>query len=381
MKMIPGVKMRYSISITALTLVFLVSASPSYAVTACSAEKQTSDGRWVRDCSSSAQGNYTEDVTAEHNGAGELVPANFRGKVTYDGYMEGNVTVPGRGNLINQALNTRTVPVRASYHVEVEYDGNSVKGSEVQRSAEPGASGTATFRGSRAGNRCEVVIDQDGLRVSATCTNSEFSYPFDYSNLQGQRVKGRVVATRSSREDYVERDRAAAIQAQQDARAATQVRQQLASSAPQQSGKAPPKEALAYFDGLIAEDASSWVFNQYDRGSMHNVKIISSTNAGRTKVVYGDYTYNGGSAGWVKAQFENGALSCVEFWDFQGQCRALGHSPSHSLAAGFAGALASGIVNGGSGSGSTQREDEDERYGNWVERNQQQGLNDNGTPK
>jgi hypothetical protein len=109
----------------------------------------------------------------------------------------------------------------------------------------------------------------------------------------------------------------------------------------------PPASAVAYFDQLVAEDASGWIMNRYDRGSMSNMKIVSSIEGGRTKIVYGDYTYNGGQSGWVKAKFTDEKLVCLEFWDFSGQCRPLGRSPSQGMAAAFMGAIAVGIMSSG----------------------------------
>lgn len=126
--------------------------------------------------------------------------------------------------------------------------------------------------------------------------------------------------------------------------AEVEVRENLSANPRHKNNNSTMRGALAYFDGLIAEDAASWMMNRYDRGSMQNMKIIETSNGGRTKVVYGEYTYNGGASGWVKARFVNTKLQCLEFWDFSGQCRPLGHSPSQALAAGFAGSLAQGIM-------------------------------------
>jgi hypothetical protein len=128
-----------------------------------------------------------------------------------------------------------------------------------------------------------------------------------------------------------------------------------ATSPARQVGKAPPKSAVAYFDSIIAEDAAGWAMNRYDRGSMRNMRIVETSNGGRTKVVYGDYSYNGGQSGWVRARFTNTKLDCLEFWDFSGQRRPLGRSPSRGLALGFAGALEQGIM---SDTGSSQSSDQ-----------------------
>ena len=83
-------------------------------------------------------------------------------------------------------------------------------------------------------------------------------------------------------------------------------------------------------DAIVVEDSQTWVFNQYDAGSMHDAKIVSR-ESDDSIVVYGEYTFNGGTSGWVKVLLVKGEPQCLEFWDFKGICRELGHSPSQLI--------------------------------------------------
>ncbi|HEY2071592.1 MAG TPA: hypothetical protein VGG48_18675 [Rhizomicrobium sp.] len=112
-------------------------------------------------------------------------------------------------------------------------------------------------------------------------------------------------------------------------------------------------------DGLVALDAQSWAWNHYDRGSVHDSQVIDTS--GTRYTVYGRYTYNGGEPGWVKIQFDGKTPQCVEFHDFAGNCRAIGHSPGQAYALGAVAVIAVAIVassssgnssSGGSGSSS-----------------------------
>jgi hypothetical protein len=90
-------------------------------------------------------------------------------------------------------------------------------------------------------------------------------------------------------------------------------------------------------DKIVAVDAEGWVFNRYDVGSMTNVRVERLADGSAD--VHGDYTYNGGAAGWVKVHVVGGKLDCLEFWDFPGQCRPLGRSPSQAIVRAFANAM------------------------------------------
>lgn len=101
---------------------------------------------------------------------------------------------------------------------------------------------------------------------------------------------------------------------------------------------------------IIAADARGWMFNRYDRNSVKNVKITEQSADGRSAVVYGDYTFNGGRSGYVRVLITDGEVECLKFWDSP-SCRPLGRSHSQALtAAALIGMASSGNSSGG-GSG------------------------------
>ncbi|HTQ98761.1 MAG TPA: hypothetical protein VMH83_02180, partial [Candidatus Acidoferrum sp.] len=65
---------------------------------------------------------------------------------------------------------------------------------------------------------------------------------------------------------------------------------------------------------------------------------LSVTKDKKSVIFYGEYTYNRGREGWVKMQVTQVkneiSVDCIEFWDFRGQCRPFGRSPSQAIMAG-----------------------------------------------
>jgi hypothetical protein len=74
-------------------------------------------------------------------------------------------------------------------------------------------------------------------------------------------------------------------------------------------------------DKIVSEDSRSWASNRYNSGSM---RAGPPSDSGDSFVVTGNYTFNQGTSGWVKAHFADGKISCVEYWDFAGNCRQVG---------------------------------------------------------
>jgi hypothetical protein len=114
-------------------------------------------------------------------------------------------------------------------------------------------------------------------------------------------------------------------------------------------------------DKLVSADSRSWLANRYDEGSMHDGEIVEQSTKNSKYTVRGDYTYNSGRPGWVKIRFEGNKPTCIEFWDFAGQCRALGHSPSRDIAATLVLAAALGAMASSSGGGSGDYHDARDR--------------------
>jgi hypothetical protein len=115
--------------------------------------------------------------------------------------------------------------------------------------------------------------------------------------------------------------------------------------------------------------------NRYDAGSARNSEVIDKRGSEYT--VYSQYTYNGGRSGWVKIQFAGKKPECIEFHDFSGQCRAIGHSPGQAIAMGAVvmavGAATSSGSNSGSGDDCESRECQEFVQSQHMQEQNQQG--------
>ncbi|HEX4182985.1 MAG TPA: hypothetical protein VHY34_06990 [Caulobacteraceae bacterium] len=86
----------------------------------------------------------------------------------------------------------------------------------------------------------------------------------------------------------------------------------------------PPSDSQL-LDAIVWVDSQAWASNQYQPGSMTNVTLDSQASDGSNRTLRGEYSYVGGSTGWVKVTvYRNHHLfPCVEFWDFAGSCRPM----------------------------------------------------------
>ena len=91
-------------------------------------------------------------------------------------------------------------------------------------------------------------------------------------------------------------------------------------------------------------DARGWAFNKLDPDSLRNVKVISGSLKSGNFSLRGEYTYNGGSPGWVVVQYTGNKFSCLQFWDAVIGCREI-----RSAAQGAA--MRQLVLTGGSGGG------------------------------
>jgi hypothetical protein len=92
----------------------------------------------------------------------------------------------------------------------------------------------------------------------------------------------------------------------------------------------PMTELDRVMDRVVTRDSWGWMFNRYDRGSVRNTRF--EARVGRDRLVYSEYTYNGGARGWVRLYIIAGVLNCVEYHDFQGTCRPVGtRSYAHGI--------------------------------------------------
>lgn len=78
-------------------------------------------------------------------------------------------------------------------------------------------------------------------------------------------------------------------------------------------------------DDLVAANSSSWMMNQYIRGSASRASVVSTDGNGRPRRVRASYTFEGFSgrtSGSVTVEFTQGRPQCMYFWDRPADCRA-----------------------------------------------------------
>jgi hypothetical protein len=77
--------------------------------------------------------------------------------------------------------------------------------------------------------------------------------------------------------------------------------------------KPATKAMHSALESAISSDSRSWSSNEYVVGSTFNVKIKSQEKGSTT--IRGEYAYNMYSAGSVEANYENGKITCLKYWD------------------------------------------------------------------
>lgn len=102
-------------------------------------------------------------------------------------------------------------------------------------------------------------------------------------------------------------------------------------------GPAGAQDFKSFIDDLVADQAKTWMFNRYIRGSISEVTIIGEDTQGRPTELKANYQYSaftGNSKGWVKITFSNGLPKGIYFFDFPNNLKTPGSSIVASYAQG-----------------------------------------------
>jgi len=265
---------------------------------------------------------------------GEL-PYGWRGQISYSGTQQGysqrQQRAPRRltlGTALEALAGGEREEFGGPYQLQLTIDGDAVSGTY---SGAPG-SGIRPGRiaGTRNGSRCRLFADD--ILIEAECTADRF---VGNGRSQGNsRVSQtlRIDARATDVVDAAEEERQAAEAAAQDAaQAADELAQAEVERAAAEAGRAAAAAAerariasmpaassaqTALLERTVRQDAQAWRLNRYDAGSMSNVR--ASSIAGGLTLLRGDYTYNGGSRGWVEARVTGGRVECLGYWDVGG---------------------------------------------------------------
>lgn len=240
---------------------------------------------------------------SQMSASSDTLPANFRGRITYQGTHEA---------VLERGSRRGSRQYGGSLTIELTFDGNAVSG----RFSGTGGINNGTMSGTRNGSRCRLFEERAGDIVEGECTRTRFSA---VARSQGSRnsmaaaFEARATQLADARVEEEQR-RIAAAEAAERARAAAAAYDALPSAGPALTRR---------LDGYVQTDARGWAYHRYDAGSLTNVKIIDGSVRSGNFVMQGYYTFNGGSRGWVMGKMAGGKLECIQFWNSVIGCRGL----------------------------------------------------------
>jgi hypothetical protein len=101
------------------------------------------------------------------------------------------------------------------------------------------------------------------------------------------------------------------------------------------AGPAGSQDFTKLIDDIVADQAKTWMFNKYVRGSISGVTFLREDSQGRPTAIKANYQYSGSSCnskGWVKITFDDGLPNGIYFFDFPNNRK----TPSPSTVASYA---------------------------------------------
>lgn len=235
-------------------------------------------------------------------------------------------------------------------------------------------SGTGGLRAGRLsglveGDHCHLITDDQTMVYDGECGPKGFTGRITAGPRNRENVSGTFRLSATKLVDVAERERQQALAAADTARArAAAVEAERARIA---SLPAAGPVFTARLATQVQTDSRGWAFNHFDGGSLHNVKVSSGSIKSGNFVLRGEYTYNGGSPGWVLAQYAGGKFDCIQFWDAMVGCRGLRTEADGQM---MRGALFSAVTDSGNSSSSSGGVQFDQER--W---NKSVGLNADGT--
>jgi hypothetical protein len=298
---------------------------------------------------------------------GGSIDPNFRGKVVYEGQLEGveypktggNRRGDTLGGLIGSALKLDGKPYHGTIRYELEFDSNLVSGTWQMSDGRRSANGTVS--GTRTGDQCQLVNEVNGT-VVGICNASSLDLVGKSAPGASPRWESKTIGTATEVVDYVVRDRELAVQRAEQAAQAEQAR--LASIAERKALKAAlPRGADARYrpllESAVLEDSRYWAVNKYRTGSVDLVGTELDKPSGKT-FLKAYFTYSNGQESMVGAIMSGNKVECLQFAD-EGRCRGVGQGSGPALM----GALIQGLMTppGGGGGGTGYGSDADyQRY-------------------
>lgn len=279
---------------------------------------QDARGQWI------ARPEVPADLAREGSPGGSSVdalPPEWRGRIRYSGTHEGYVQTASAMRDLSlegavRALNGQRRQYGGTLEMDLTFDGRAVSGTV----SGTGGISTSRLRGTREGSRCRLTVDDVAL-LEAECTRAALTgisrNRSDSSDTMVMRIEARAISVVDAAEQ--ERQQLAAAAAAETRRQAAQAERDRAEAADRARIAALPAASAAQARLLaeaVRQDSGAWLVNEFDAGSMVNVRVAGRDGAATT--LRGEYTFNGGRPGWVEARVTGGRIECLDYWDMSG---------------------------------------------------------------
>jgi hypothetical protein len=251
-----------------------------------------------------------------------VLPPDWRGRITYSGVQEGRIDTPGRPirrlsveSVVGSVTSANSETFGGSYDLTLNFDGPRVTGTYRLGSGR----GSGEISGTRTGSRCRLFARDTA--IEGECTQAAFiatgQGPAGGRRTQSFRIDAQAtevvdaVAEEARRAEAAEQ--AAAERAEAEARRAEEAAAERARIAamPMATGA-----QVQLVERAVRQDSGAWAWNRFDIGSITNVRVAERSGGATT--LRAEYTYNGGSPGWVLARVVDGRVDCLGYWDFGG---------------------------------------------------------------
>lgn len=249
-----------------------------------------------------------------------------------------NVNLGNLGNLLNQGQTTQD---SGEVKFNLAIDGNNVV---LEYQPITGSMQGGTINGIRNGSNC-IFRTQNGewhTICGTTGFNGEFASFSGVNPSVSINFSSGITRVISRSEELAERNRL-----QAEAKAALNAKLSKMTKMQQLLEKA------------LEQDSASWLINRYDIASVSNPMIEKDQIDKQISVLKAKYTINNGTTMTVIAKVKNKEIECVEMSDFPGNCRDIGHPPSHGM---MMEALIGGFSGSSNNSSSYSRDDSKPRY-------------------
>lgn len=270
------------------------------------------DGKWKEVTDSVADkrnGPVSETVATSVGESDQDTPA----EVEYRGTFSETMSYPSDQGV--DVGNGRTEQIEGAYKITAQLNGAASTATFSGTGLE-----TISTTGTAIGGFCRFFGQTafgTTTKFEGRCSKDGFSGTISGRSTFGVELKGSFETTPVRYVDVAERESQAAIETAERERkiklASAEAEREASARASFIASRPNASSAVAsLLERTVEKDSTAWLSNIYNKGSMHNVKIIEHSPE---LIVRGDYTYNRDMRGWVEAKIVTGKIVSLHYFD------------------------------------------------------------------